>query len=143
MAGVLIAIDVALDSRIYSYAAQPADNLRRVGYLTLADNQVLGKEVYVVIDMLQGIVGDGHGGSRSRLYQPLLYQVDSRILNHFGINQETRDMRILAHCRKDGIAGSPYSTLNRQELRRDMPRPHVGNKEFGNVVSHLQCRGSQ
>lgn len=53
VAGVLIAVDIAFDGRIDGDAPEAAYDLRRVGYLALPDDEVLGKEVDIVVDMMK------------------------------------------------------------------------------------------
>ena len=61
MAGVLVAIDVALDGGIHGDDTQSADDLRRIGNLTLTDGEMLLEIVDVIIYFLQSIIGDGEG----------------------------------------------------------------------------------
>ena len=61
MAGVLVAIDVALDGGIHGDNTQSADDLRRIGNLTLTDGEMLLEIVDVIIYFLQSIIGDGEG----------------------------------------------------------------------------------
>ena len=47
MAGVLVAIDIALDGGIHGDDTQSADYLRRVGNLALADGEMLLEVIYI------------------------------------------------------------------------------------------------
>ena len=143
MAGVLVAIDVALYGGVYRDATQPPDNLRGVGNLALADNQVLGKEVYVVINVLQCLVGDGHRRCRRRFDLAFLYKVYSGILNHLGVDLEAWDVRVLAHCRQYGVACRANAALYGQKLWRYVPGLHVGDEKLCYVVAHLEGRRCQ
>ena len=48
MAGVLVAIDIALDGGIHGDDTQSADYLRRVGNLALADGEMLLEVIYIL-----------------------------------------------------------------------------------------------
>ena len=96
MAGVLVAIDVALDGGVHGDDTQSADDLRRIGNLTLTDGEMLLEVVDVIIHFLQSVIGDGEGGAGGILDSAFTHVFHHGILYHLGIYAEYRYVWILS-----------------------------------------------
>ena len=96
MAGVLIAVDIALDGGVHGDDTQSANYLRRVGNLALADGEMLLEVINIIIHLFQCIIGYGERRAGSILDSSLAHVFHYGILNHLGIDAEYRHVRILS-----------------------------------------------
>ena len=96
MAGVLIAVDITLDSGVHSDDTQSANHLRRVRNLALTNGEMLLEVINIIIHFFQCIIGYGERSAGSILDSSLAHVFHHGILNHLGINAEYRHVRILS-----------------------------------------------
>ena len=120
MAGVLIAVDVALYGGIHGNDTQTADNLRRVGYLAWADSEMLSEIFYITVNLFQCIVGNGQRRAGRILDTPFAHIFYNGILHHLCINTEHRNERILPQGLENSIGCNTDTTLQGQKLWRNM-----------------------
>ena len=137
VAGILVAVEVALDGGVEGYHAQSPDDFGAVGHLALAYGEVLGEVVHIVVDRVQTLVGDGHGCGRGVDDFAFEHPLDGGVLYHLGVDVEAWYVLVGAEGCQHGVAGGSHAALYGQELWRYAAVLHVVDQEFGHIVTHL------
>ena len=135
MTGVLVAIEVDLQGRVHGDHPEAANQFGRIGQFTRAQRQVFGKEVHILIDVLNHLVGTRHSGAAGLCYFPFFNQVDNGILHHLGEHFHGRKSLAESDGFHDCIACGAHTTLNREHARRNMARFHVAQEEVHHVLT--------
>ena len=99
---------------------------------------MLREVVYVVVDQLQPLVGDGHGRCRSVDDLALHHIVYGCVLHHFAEHVDARDKRRCCQCLEHGVARGSHTALNGQELARYASCAHIASQQLGHVLAYLR-----
>ena len=116
MTGVLITIDITLQSSVQSDYSQSTNHLWRISYLALTQREMFREIVYIIIYHLQTLIGNSHSRSRGIDNLSFHHMMDSSILYHLAIDMETRYQRTSSKSFEYGVTSGTDTTLDRQEL---------------------------
>ena len=131
-----VAAEVDFDRRIHRHDTEPAHDFRMIGNLLRAQHDALLVVVDVGDDLLHGFRAERQRAGRGKAAAPVLKKGNHRILQHFGVHLEGRNVRALAKRGEHRVGDVADAGLERQELRRNPSGAHLGSKKISHVLAN-------